>query len=413
VNRRAPDTSASYAAEVARLLWPSPWEAPEVTRTRHRPAPDRRDAYIFPSRRRPRLLVPADLPGSSAMVRRLGADRSQLAAPARSALEWSLRSRTIALTRWPMLRVRGTDPEADSIEHHLSESLGTEVRVGILLGTRRVNQKPVLQIFRHDGMILGYAKVGHNDLTAALVRREADALATVAALLPHSFRPPRVLHHARWAGLEVLVTSPLTTNRRPVTRAAQLSAAREIAGLPGTTHAQVGVSAFWSRRREAAALLAGTPEGPRLESAARAIEERHGADHLAFGAWHGDWGHWNMGMADDALQVWDWERYDAEVPVGFDPLHFVAQTVRPGQRDAPRQEAAFLDAVPAALSELGVHEPDHELTLRLYLLEASLRYVDALRHGATPALERRTAWVLSLLERRLGISTTSPTEGRS
>ena len=44
--------------------------------------------------------------------------------------------------------------------------------------------------------------------------------------------------------------------------------------------------------------------------------------------------------------------------------------------------------------------PDHhDLTLRLYLLEMAVRYVDALTHGATPALLRRTSWVLSVLER--------------
>lgn len=409
---RTTDASAAYAAEVARLLWPAPWEAPEVTRSRHRPVPDHRDAYIFPSRRRPRLLVPADLPGSSTMLRRLGSDRSQLAGPARSVLAWSVRSRALALTRWPMLRVRATDPDADSIEHHLAESLGAEVRVGVLLGTRRVNQKPVLEVFRLDGSILGYAKVGHNELTAALVRREADALATVSGLLPHSFSLPRVLHHARWSGLEVLVMSPLTTTGRTVTRTARLSACREIAGLSDTHRSPLGATGFWSHRRDDAALLAGTPDGPRLWSAVRALEESHGADVLTFGGWHGDWGHWNMAMGDHALQVWDWERYDAEVPVGFDALHFAAQSVRPGERDASRQEAAFLDAVPDALSELGVHPPDHELTLRLYLLEMSLRYVDALRHGATPALRRRTAWVLSLLERRLEIATPATTEGR-
>ena len=42
---------------------------------------------------------------------------------------------------------------------------------------------------------------------------------------------------------------------------------------------------------------------------------------------------------------------------------------------------------------------EHDLTLRLYLLEIAVRYVDALTHGATPALQRRTDWVLSLLER--------------
>ena len=78
---RRHDASASYAAEVARLLWPEPWEAPYVTRSRHRSGPPHRDAYLFPSERRPRLLVPADVPGSSSMLQRLGRGRSALVGP--------------------------------------------------------------------------------------------------------------------------------------------------------------------------------------------------------------------------------------------------------------------------------------------------------------------------------------------
>jgi hypothetical protein len=122
---------------------------------------------------------------------------------------------------------------------------------------------------------------------------------------------------------------------------------------------------------------------------------------VSLGGWHGDWGRWNMAMGDGHLQLWDWERFDPEVPVGFDGLHFAAQRVRPGQRDEHRQEETFLRSVPETLAELGVHSGQHDLTLRLYLLEIAVRYVDALTHGATPALRRRTSWVLSLLERLL------------
>ena len=73
------DASASYAAEVARLLWPDPWEAPYVTRVRHRPGLPHRDAYLFPSERRPRLLVGSKLdaarPERRDSLRRAAAER--------------------------------------------------------------------------------------------------------------------------------------------------------------------------------------------------------------------------------------------------------------------------------------------------------------------------------------------------
>jgi len=408
------DASASYAAEVARLLWPDPWGAPQITRSRHGNGLAHRDAYIFPSARRPRLLVPADLPASAPMLRRLGAGRSALAGPVRSLLERSVRSRAFALARWPMLRVQATDPGADSIERYLAECLGVDVRVGIILGTRRVNQKPVLQVFRLDGTILGYAKVGHNDLTAALVRREAASLAAVGSHLPRSFRVPQLLHHGRWAGLEVLVISPLTASpRETVTPSARLSAMRELVGLAGTTSTTLAGSGYWSRLRGDASVLAEVPNGPRLQAALDTIEERHGADPLRFGGWHGDWGHWNMGVEKGVLQVWDWERYDPQVPVGFDTLHFAAQSVRPGEREARRQEATFLASVPDRLAEVGVVPAQHDLTLRLYLTEIAVRYVEALTHGATPALQGRTSWVLSLLEQLSEHPQPALSEGRS
>jgi hypothetical protein len=406
------DVSATYAAEVAGLLWPGAGQAAYITRSRHRPGQPHRDAYLFPSGRNPRLVLPADVPGSSSMVRRLAGGRSPLVVPAIRLLERSIRSRAFSLARWPMLRVPITDPEADSIERHLAACFGTEVRVGVLLGTRRVNQKPVLQVYDLAGELLGYAKVGHNDLTAALVRREASALASIGSRHPRSFRVPEVLHHGPWAGLEVLVMSALTTTpRREVPPATRLEAMREVAGLGVTTTVALGESGFWSRLRREIDVLSDQPDGARLAAGADLLEERHAADPVSLGGWHGDWGAWNMGMGPGGLQIWDWERFDPEVPVGFDGLHFDAQRVRPGQRDHRRQEETFLGSVAPTLSALGVPAERHELTLRLYLLEIAVRYVDGLTHGATPALRRRTSWVLTLLERVL--TPPDPTKGWS
>ena len=410
---RPDEASASYAAEVARMLWPEPWEEPRVTRSRPRPGPTRRDAYLFPSRRRPRVLVPADLPGSSIMLRRLGAGRSRLTGPARILLERSVRTRALQVTRWPMLSVRATSPGADSVERYLGEHLGAEVRVGILLGTRRVSQKPVLQVFGLDGSSLGYAKVGHNDLTTALVRREAEALVTVRGHLPQSFRLPRLLHHGRWAGLEILVMSPLTTvPGQPVTRSARLAATREVTALGHPVTAALAESGFWTRLRTAAARLPADEVGLRLQAALGTIEERHGADLVGLGCWHGDWGTWNMGMGRGVLKVWDWERFDPAVPVGFDAVHFAAQSVRPEDREAPHQESVFLQAVPGLLAELGIPPAHHDLTLRLYLVEIAIRYLEALTHGATPILRRRTSWAVELLERLNGQPSPALSGGR-
>ena len=200
--------------------------------------------------------------------------------------------------------------------------------------------------------------------------------------------------------LEVLVISPLPVDAsHPVLPAPRLAAMREVVLLAGTTRSALARGSFWDRMRSSADDLAREPLGDRLWAAVDDIERHHGDRDVELGGWHGDWGHWNMGMGDGALQVWDWERYDPAVPVGFDALHFAAQAVRPGERDFPRQEETFLRSVPRTLTQVGVDPGLHALTLRLYLLEISARYVEALTHGATPALQRRTAWALALLER--------------
>jgi hypothetical protein len=396
---------AAYAAEVARLLWPEPWEEPYVTRTSGRAEVRHRDAYLFPGQGRPRLLVPTDLPGSATMLRRLGNGRNRLAGPVRRVLEHAVRSPAFAWSRWPVLRVPGPGEGADSVETHLSEVLGTDVRVGVMLGPRRVNQKPVLQVFDLAGRLRGYAKVGHNELTAGLVRHEAAALREIQRHSPRSFRAPLLLHHGQWAGLELVVMSPLAVARHRVGRRARLAATREVLGLTGHPNGgndgPLAPGAVWQRLRADVDRLGSESDGARLASAAHGIEERHGADPVTLAAWHGDWGEWNMGMRSGVVQIWDWERFDPAVPAGFDGLHFAAQFVHPGQRDARHREEWLLRSVPEVLAGLGVPAERHTLTLSLYLLEIATRYVDGLVHGHAPDLRRRTTWVLSLLERLL------------
>jgi hypothetical protein len=400
---RAPgDASASYAVEVARLLWPAPWSAPTLTREASGDDALVREAYVFPSRRRARLLVPVDVPASASMLHRLGRGNAGLRVQVRTLLERSVRSRAFALSRWPKLRVTAADAGADSIETYLTQCFGTDVRAGILLGTRRPNQKPVLQLHARDGRLLGYAKIGHNDLTAELVRREAASLAAVGGHMPRSFRAPELLHHGQWAGLEVLVMSALTTNPRlRVTRAQRLAAMREVAELGGTAVAALADSSFWARLSADADQLAAAPMGDRLRAALGAVERTHGTEPIELGSWHGDWGAWNMGLDDGVLQLWDWERFEADVPLGFDGLHFAVQGLRPGKRDASRREEMLLASLPELLTELGVPADRHDLTVRLYLLEMAVRYVAALTRSDTPPLRRRTDWVLGFLERLL------------
>ena len=405
--------STDYASEVAQMLWPPPWGEPEFTRGARGPAAEERDAYLFPSRRRPRLLVPVDVPSSASMVHRLGRGRASLDVPLRGLLERAVRSRAFAMTRWPVLRVSSGDPGADSIESYLSQALGVSVRVGVLLGTRRPNQKPVLAIFDRDSHeVVGYAKIGHNELTAGLVRREARALAAVGAARPSSFQAPRLLHSGTWGRLEVVVMSALHTDpRKLVSTAQRLAAMTEVASLRGTQAEPLDQSEYWSSLRSTTGEVVDAGARGRLVAAAAAIEARHGRDVLMFGSWHGDWGGWNMGVdASGRVQLWDWERFGSGVPVGFDAVHFAVQRLRPGKRDAARREEQLTRSMSSTLEVHGVHAAAAGLTLRLYLLDMAVRYQDSWCHAQTPALQRRAGWVTDFLERLIALPTHSSQE---
>ena len=191
--RDPPTPSASYAAEVARLLWPEPWGAPYVTRSRHRPGLPHRDAYVFPSERRPRLLVPADVPGfvEHAAAARRRPLRARRPGARRS---WSGRSAR-GPSRWPAGRCcasRATDParglDREPPRRAASAPRSASASCSAPAGSTRSR---CCRSSTSTGRLLGYAKVGHNDLTAALVRREAASLAAVGG------HQPRVLPGAR------------------------------------------------------------------------------------------------------------------------------------------------------------------------------------------------------------------------
>jgi hypothetical protein len=138
----------------------------------------------------------------------------------------------------------------------------------------------------------------------------------------------------------------------------------------------------------------------RLAGSLQRVVATWGSTPVEMGAWHGDWGHWNMAVNEGSLALWDWERFGQPVPIGFDGLHFLAQAVRPHAADRDRQERDFLAAVPEELDRFGVPASSHEVSLLLYLVEVGVRYATDLNHPSGEHVRRRLEWALQLLERR-------------
>ena len=85
------------------------------------------------------------------------------------------------------------------------------------------------------------------------------------------------------------------------------------------------------------------------------LEATADTTRLAFGSWHGDWTPWNMAFSGGRVLVWDWERFENGVPVGFDAVHYQLQgaVTRNGAEAQAAAEVALFTA-PMTLGPLGV-----------------------------------------------------------
>ncbi|WP_170177568.1 hypothetical protein [Thermomonospora umbrina] len=353
---------------------------------------------VVPDPWRTRFLVPlAGRTAAAASISRYNGLRwARLRIP-RTLLGWAFRAGAgPRLIRHRLLvLVRDDLPDEALPEHligaHLRRVLGSsEFAMGVGVRPPDPNVKPTLQLFAPDGSPLGYAKVGWNAATRAMVVNEA---ATAAALGADAERlgVPAVLHHGVWRDRAITVTAPLPLRiRRHKDTATPPRLLHEVLSAP-TRVGPLAESAFWHEVRAETDRIVADPEEPRLaETIARVVgdlEERHGRTPLRLGRWHGDWVPWNLGHHGGRLHVWDWEHSAPDTPLGFDHLHwrFQVTMVLEGR---PLREAvrAVNDAARTELTPMGITEP--ELVGRLYLLEMFLRTYRLKRAGSgwNPAL---------------------------
>jgi len=332
---------------------------------------------VVPSLERARFLLPlGSRRVTAASVLAYNALRPPKVRASRAAIGLLARVGALGLTRAPVLSVHAPDG-AELLWDHLAGLLG-EPRLHAAIGIRPPDphHKPTLQLFDDAGRPRGYAKIGWNDGTRAMVRAEAAALTCLAtgAGLPET---PRLLLHTRWHDREVAVVEPMPGDVRRLRDpdlprlAAMLAVARR--GGPPAPARPVGAFLAGWRRRAATA----------IEPAIDALEARDGGLLLEFGDWHGDWVPWNMARHRGGLIVWDWENSGTGVPVGFDLAHQAFQTALSGH-GWPAAECAA--AVDAALTEhgpaLGLVPAAQRFVADAYLIELWLRTYELSADGA-------------------------------
>jgi hypothetical protein len=285
------------------------------------------------------------------------------------------------------------------ISGYLSGVLRQEAIISLRIGPPRANRKPVLELLTPDGGLIGFAKVGVNTLTRELVRTEAAALAVLSAAPLVRLGTPRLIYHGQWHGHEVLVQEALSGVAPPRKWAGLSQAMAELAAVRGMTRLPAGQSPYWRDLRQRLAACTQRDVADVLLQAMGYLEPVAATISMAFGSWHGDWTPWNMTMSGERALVWDWERFQTGVPVGYDAIHYRLQALVNGGC-APRASAeATVAEAPAILAPFGIQPGTALLVASLCLLEIAARYLHDGQAEAGARLGDVGTWLLPVLMR--------------
>jgi len=405
--------SAEAVLAAARLMWPSPAAvdvhgagvpvaAVDDTAGVDVPAGEagrRLQYYLVPSAAAPKLVVPAGWPAAAARAARSATAPSTAVAAARTAtLAAGLRCGAAAVLLRDRLTVELPAGGA-GIDEHLGELVGRQVLIGFRVGPPRANRKPVMQLLTPRGELVGYAKLGVNALTDTLVAAEGQALARLAGADLGDVQIPVLLHSGSWQGHSLVIQSalPVRRTRRGAAASRRVDAAMwAVAAAEGLSRVALAELPWWKRTCHQVAALPASGAGQRLAAIGQALGD-YGDSQLLAGAWHGDWNPGNCAVVGREVLLWDWERYETGVPVGFDALHLSLQTAIGAGVDPLAAAGRLLTDAAALLA--GARAGDHgRLVAMLYLYGLGARYLHDDQAGAGASVGRLEGWLLPTLE---------------
>ncbi len=386
----------SEITQVAPILWPGVGRPSMGTHGRNG------DLLIVPSVRKPRLLVPARPRRVAAAAVRYRGGSGLRAKAERAVLSSVLLT---GLGPWVFrhsVRIAGGDDT--SLVAHLSQVLNRRVHLSMPLSAPRANRKPVLCLVDDGGDCVAFAKIGVNDLTRRLVRREAEVLDALGSNTLEAFTVPRVLHVGTWEGAEVLVLSPLPTWKGQPAQPDRLDRAmRELAAIPLGPDSPTTAGQYCDRliargrsiRATASALDQASIDGlsATVETLRAAIES--GARP---GVWHGDWTPWNCVQLENRLLVWDWERCSPVGLAGFDALHFrLQQAIATDPQGLARHARDCIDSAARVLTVWELDPQTSRAVAGLYLVDVAFRYLEDDQRAAGGLGGAIESWILPAL----------------
>lgn len=391
----------SYLNSVVHLLWPTPIRIDAARRRRVRSSAAPASYAILPSATRPKLLVPSRprrvAAGAVRNFKTASTTRERLVL---GALALGAR---LGLHDWLPSRLIMDAPPGESvgIDAHLCQVLGRRIHVCLYIGPARAVRKPVLQLLDDHGSTIAFAKLGVDDFTDSLVRSEARAVARVADADTSILRVPEVWHNGTWSGHALLVQSALPRGAAGTAWSAPVAEAlREIAAIDGLTTDDLGSSTYWARMT---ARVHSLEPGPNVVLLRRALDEilaAHARTRMQFGASHGDFTPWNMTILAGRALVWDWEKFETDVPVGFDAVHCAIQGMVVFGGSAPADAFATTGADAQSLLASTGNRKAADLVVWLYAVDIATRYLmDREQEAGTTRMTDLAAWLPSVLGR--------------
>ena len=385
----------SYCVEVAERLWPS--SVVEIGPPR---AGTTRSWHLLPSPQRPRLAVPNHRPAAAAVLRMHSRNRGGRAGAALRAGALAAGMGALRLDRRRLIITSSAGAIGPGIDVRLAEILGGPIFVGWSIGPKRANRKPVLQVVGPSGQTVGYAKAAYTALARRLVEGERRALRRLAGASLVRVSVPAEVCSFGLDGVDVLVQAPVDT--RTVAQAERkhdallLAAMQEVAGVGGSSRAPLAQSPWWQQVGDHIGTARVDDDARALTQAWHWLGTSQAA--LSLGAWHGDWNPGNFAVQQSRVTVWDWERFGAGVPVGFDAQHLAFQTAVTRERVAPDAAARWvISTAPGRLASWGLDDHQAHLTALAHLTELGVRYLLDGQREAGADLGQIDEWLIPAL----------------
>lgn len=198
----------------------------------------------------------------------------------------------------------------------------------VSLGTPGPHRKPVIQVMDLEGKILGFAKIGWNEVTKELVRHESKMLQFLHQQ-NFPFKVPRILYTYDDSNWNICVQEP--PSPYSYTQSAPQSLCEDYINVlcafadKGVRWEPLEETSFWNciitRAQQIQSNYWHRMIARTMETIREQWRNRKVPLHLA----HGDFTPWNAMLVDERLYLYDWEYAEEWAPAGYDLFHFLVR----------------------------------------------------------------------------------------